>query len=229
METKRPDSPADEPIVDEPTPTYEEFLEKFAKEISGSFEATLFKGLIEFVRYLFTREVCLISLLVDKEVITQEEVNTYFGSDAHTRAQEAGVKGLRRSLLNAASSGKIVSPKGNQVNPDDILVILDDILDIDSKGWNGRSVETVFEFLGRGDAPRKEYDKAVAHIKVLNGLRAIRRGQIERTEQSNLEARRERLRRFKIYMSQCNIADKRLTEEDAQKMLDGTIPIPESA
>lgn len=220
-----------DPLVDEPIKTYEEFREDFAKEIRQSPSAVLFKAAVDFVRYLFTREALMIALLVDKEIITPEEANTYFGPEVHKQTQAEGVKALKNYLLGAAAAGKIVDPNtGKQINPDDILVYTDDVFDLEDRGWSGRTLETISEQFGKSNVIREAYDKYVSDTKAANTIRARRRRKRDEAAQARENEQVDRVRQLRIYLSKCNIADKPPpTEEEAQKMLDGTLPIPESA
>lgn len=215
-------------LVDEPIQTYEEFREAFAKEMRESPPAVLFKGAVEFVRYLFTREALMISLLLDKEVITADEVESYFGPEAHQKTQEVGLKALKKALLHAASTGKIVS-EGKQITPDDVLLYTDDIFDLSDKGWSGKTIESIADHFGKGSMIREAYDKYVSDTKRLNAVRAGMREHLAESLKAATNERVERVRRLRIYLSQCNIANTPPpTEEEAQKMLDGALPIPES-
>jgi hypothetical protein len=225
-----------ESLADEPIQTYEEFREVFAKDMRESPPAVLFKCAVEFVRYLFTREALMVALLMDKGVITADEIESYFGHDAHQKTQEAGLKALKKALLHAASRGKIVSEGGKQITPDDVLVYTDDIFDLSGKGWTGKKIESIFDHFGKGSMIREAYDKYVSDMKRINALRAGMREHFaesqkasERKATATANERVDRVRRLRIYLSQCNIANKRPpTEEEAQKMLDGALPIPES-
>ena len=225
-----PESLDPESLDPEPIPTYEEWLDEGAKAIFAHPGFALAKGAIEFVKYLWTRERLLISLLVQKEIIQEHEVQEYFGDDVHGHMEKEGVKQLTRYLMRAASKGELTGPSGKKLDPDGVLVILNDILDLNDTGWNGRTVEIMADMFGDKEL-RPDYDKEVGLLKKLNKQRAAeleRRGANERlAAEHKAKDREERERRVRIYVSQCRVFEIPIpSEEDQQQMIDGEIPIP---
>lgn len=230
METQDTAASKKGPFADEPIPTYEEFLESYAKDLRATPGVALFKAVVEFVRFIFTREALLVNVLVDKGVLAPDEVDPLLGGEAHKSAQHAGIKSLKKYLLTAAAQGKFVTPGGRQINPDDVLVIMDKLLDLNDEGWSGSSVEAIYGLYGQDKSLKDLYERRVEAIQKLNRARAGMRAAEEEDRARDARDREERARRLRIYMSQCNIADKAPpTAEEAQKMLDGTLPIPEIA
>lgn len=225
MEASKSDS---DPLADEPIPTYEEFGDKLAKEMQETPPAIAFKAAVQFMQYLFTREMIMINLLVQKEILTPEEVATVFGPEGHEGTQEAGIKSMTRFLLSASSQGKILSPSGKQIHPDDVLTILHDILDINDKGWTCKTIEAVTAMRGTNFDLRAKYEEMVAEVKRANKARAGAREQAAEEVTLRARHREDRIRRARIYVSQCNIANKPFpTEEEMKRMVNGEIPIPE--
>lgn len=221
-------------LAPEPIPTYEEFLENEAKKLRSDPLMFLLKGVVGFVQFLQTREVLFINLLKAKNLLTDYEYEEYFGGEAHAEAQKQGLKELTKHLCQLATAGNLVSPFDDKkvFSPDDVFVIVNDILDLNGTGWDGRTVETIAEMRGEGGSLRATYEREVAVLKATNAIRVKRRE--KREERSRFEeelARRQavdRHHRLKIYLSKCNIDGKPVpSEEEQQKMLDGETPIPE--
>jgi hypothetical protein len=162
-------------------------------------------------------------------VLTTDEVEEFFGPGAHKQMQDAGLKSLTKHLLRAAASGKMISPDGVQVNPDDVLVILNDVLDLNDKGWTGKTIETIAEMRGVEPPLREQYDRHVADLTTINTLKALRRQQRDYELQAAVQRRAERVYRLRIFLSRCNVDDKPVpSEEEQQQMLDGIVPIPDN-
>ena len=223
-----PDSTEDEPI-----PTYEEWLDEGAEAIFAHPGFAMAKGAIEFIKYLWTRERLLISLLIQKDIIHEHEVKEYFGDDAHKAVEKEGVKQLTTYMLRAASKGQLTGPSGKTLDPDGVLVLLNDVLDLNGTGWNGRTVEIMSDMMGDKDL-RSDYDKEIGLLKVLNEKRA----KLREREASNKKLAEERAekdqeereRRVRIYVSQCRVADKPTPSDEEQRlMVEGEIPIPKVA
>lgn len=230
-----PDSTEDEPI-----PTYEEWLDEGAEAIFAHPGFAMAKGAIEFIKYLWTRERLLISLLIQKDIIHEHEVKEYFGDDAHKAVEKEGVKQLTTYMLRAASKGQLTGPSGKTLDPDGVLVLLNDVLDLNGTGWNGRTVEIMSDMMGDKDL-RSDYDKEVSLLKKLNEKRAAERerlaknqtrfeAELERQKDLEVQHAQQRKHRLKIYISQCRVADKPTPSDEEQKqMLEGEIPIPKVA
>jgi len=226
-EAKTEDKAEEDPLADEPIPTYEDFLNEIAEDFVNTPTVQMFKGAIEFIRYLFTREILLINLLLHKDIIQKEEIETFFGDEVHGAAEDAGLKALTKHLLREASQDKMVGPEGKPLRPDDVLVILNDILDLNDTGWSGKTIEVIAEMRGHDTDLRASYDRGVETIKATNGLRALRRKRREETKELEARQRVERERKVRIYCSQCRVAEAPLpTDEEQQQMIDGQLPIP---
>lgn len=220
-------------LEDEPIPTYEEWLNDGAEHVFGHWGFAIAKGAIELVKYLWTRERLMIELLLQKDIIQQHEVEEHFGDQAHENCAKEGVKQLTKTLMRASSQGKLKGPSGEAVAPDDVLVILNDILDLNETGWNGRTLEIVAETFGKENL-REDYEKEVKLLNVLNERRAQKRKRLadnkRLAEERKQRDREERERRVQIYISQCRVFDRTPpTEEQRQQMLDGEIEIPKVA
>jgi hypothetical protein len=230
MNFKPKETPRDEgSLEDEPVPTYEEWLNDGAKQVFGHWGFHIAKGAIELVKYLWTRERLLIELLLQKDIIQQHEVDEFFGDDAHANCAKEGVKQLTRQLMRAASQGKLVGPEGQTVDPDTVLVVLNDILDLNSTGWDGRTLEIASEMFGRENL-REDYDKEVKLINQLNKQRAKARQRQKQNAELDRRRCEEREHRVRIYVSQCRVHEKPLPTDDEQRqMVEGKIPIPKVA
>jgi hypothetical protein len=220
----------DEPRL-KPVPTYEKWLDESAEALFQHPGFAIAKGAIAFVKYLWTREQLVINALLQKGIIQQHEVEELFGERAHEEAQKEGIKQLTRYLLRSASRGELASPRGKKIDPDTVLVLLNDILDINDTGWGGRTFEAVMELAGEPGTLREMYEKEVDTIKKINEskelLRKAREG-VEKRKEARVRAERElREYRLKIYLSMCNVQDKPTpSEEERQAMLNGEQPIP---
>jgi len=214
-------------VEDEPVPTYEEWLDSGAKEVFSHPAFVLAKGAIEFVKFLWTRERLLISVLLQKDIIQEHEVEEFFGDTAHSAMEKEGVKQLTRFMMRAATKGELIGPRGKSMNPDDVLVLLNDILDLNNTGWDGRAFEIMNDMV-TGDDLRADYEKEVGLLKAINEQRAKKRERATKQKEFEGQLREERERRVRIFISKCHVADKPApSDEDQQQMLDGTLPIPE--
>ena len=216
-----------DPLADTPISSYEEFLDEMAKEFVETPAVVMFKGAVEFVRYLATREMLFIHLLVEKEVMTLEEVDTYLGPKAHKATQSRGLKSLTKHLLKAASEGKLISPTGKKVRPDETLVIINDILDLNDTGWDGRTIELIAEMRGDAKEIREQYNEHVKEVETLNKLKALRRKKRKEKAERERQERVDREHAVRIYVSRCRISDKPLPNDEEQRlMIEGHKPIP---
>jgi hypothetical protein len=226
-EAQTEDKTEEDPLADEPVPTYEDFLNELADDFVNTPMVQMFKGTIEFVRYLFTRELLVINLLLQKDIIQAEEVETFFGEKVHEEAQEQGLKSLTKHLLREASQGKMVTPEGKTMRPGDVLVVLNDILDLNDTGWDGKTIEVIAELRGVETSLRDQYEEGIKRIETTNKIRALRRKKREQTKELEARQRVERERKVQIYCSQCRVAETVLpTDEEQQQMIEGQIPIP---
>jgi len=229
----KPKSADPDSLEDDPIPSYESWLNEGAEEIFSHWGFHIAKGAIELVKYLWTRERLLIELLIAKDVIQQQEVDEFFGDKAHEKCSQEGIKQLTRQLMRASSSGKLVSPKGKSIDPDTVLVMLNDVLDLNNIGWNGHTLEVLCETAGQRDL-RAVYDEHVGLLKKINAQKQAlreRKEQNERlVEERRASDRETRERKVRIYLSQCVVSDKpKPSEEDQKQMIEGNIPIPEVA
>ena len=218
-----------DPLVDDPVPTYEEWLTNGAEKVFNHPAALLVKAAIGLVKYLWTRERLLIELLVQKDIIQQHEIEEHFGDKAHESCSKEGVKQLTKTLVRASAQGKLKGPKGDVIAPDDVLVILNDILDLNDTGWNGRTLEIIADMFDKDDL-RADYEKEIASIKECNERRAEERETQAKQKALELKMRVERERRVRIYISQCRVFDKPFpTAEEQRQMVEGKTPIPRAA
>lgn len=203
-------------------PTYEEYLETLTVALNKEPSIQLAKAAVAYVRYVQTREVLLLNILRAKEIITDEEIEVFMGHEAHDAAQELSLKTLTRQLCQLAATGKLVIPGTDKsLHPDDVLVIINDVLDLNNTGWTGRTVETIAEFRGQGDALRKRYEEEVALLQGQISARKAAQG----LSKGLRELREHKLR---IYLSKCNIVGvPSPSAEDQQRMIEGELPVPE--
>lgn len=217
-------------VEDEPIPTYEEWLDEGAEVIFSHPGFFLAKAAIGLVKHLWTRERLLVNLLIQKDVIQQHEVNEFLGPTMHKNTEKEGVKELTKTLMRAASQGKLIGPSGKPADPDSVLVMLNDILDLNDTGWNGRTVEIIADMVGDKDL-RSDYEKETKLRKHLNKQRAAKRERQANNERLAAERkaknREERERKVMIYVSQCRVFEQDVpSDEDQQRMVEGEIPIP---
>jgi hypothetical protein len=216
----------EDPLVDEPIPTFEEWLDEGAKEILKHPGFAIAKAAIEFVKYLWTREQLLISLLLQKDIINEHEAKEHFGDAAHKNMEKEGVKQLTRYLMRAATKGELTGPNGRTLDPDTVLVILNDILDLNNTGWSGRTLEMSADLFGGHDL-RADYDKEVELLKALNEQKATARKTRELDAERERTAREDRARKVRIYCSKCRVAEKpEPSIAQQQQMIEGSVPIP---
>lgn len=208
---------------EEPVPTYQEFLDAKAKELQADPFMLLFRGVVEYVRHLQTRELLIINALRAKDIISDYEIEEFFGLEAHKAAQAEGLKSITKHFCRLAAEEKLESPfSDKRIRPDEVLVIINDILDLNGTGWDGRTVETICEMRGQGENLRKVYELEIAEIKKRNESKTLAR---ERAE----KLRELRAHRLRIYLSKCNVDNKpHPSKEDQEKMLIGEMPIPEA-
>lgn len=221
-------APIEDELADKPIPTYEEWLEEAAKSIGGNSWLAIAKAGLQLMKYASTRETLIIAMLLQKEIVTEEELETFFGEAAQEHAEKAARKNITKYIVREAARGELFDATGKQLDPDKALVILNDILDFNKTGYNGRTIEIMAEMAGEPDGPREGYEEDVKQIERTNRSRAAMRRQAE--EEVELEARQrtERERKVRIFVSMCRVADKPTpTDEEQQQMLDGTLPIPE--
>jgi hypothetical protein len=228
-------------LEDTPVPTYEEWLNENAEYVFNHPACFLAKGAIALIKYLWTREQLMIQLLKQKDILLEHEVEEHFGSKAHEECAAQGVKSLTRTAMRAASQGKMTGPDGENIDPDTVLVVLNDILDLNDTGWNGHTLEVMGDMFGGADEMQDSYKKEVERIKILNAKRAAERDRLAKKQtrfeaelerQKGLEAQRrvQREHRLKIYVSQCKIYEKDPpTDEERAQMLEGEIEIPRVA
>jgi hypothetical protein len=220
-------------LEDEPIPTYKEWLDDAAGFVFNHPGFFIAKGAIALVKHLWTREQLMIQLLLQKDIIQEHEVEEHFGVKAHTDASKEGIKQLTKTMMRAASQGQLPGPDGKSLDPDTVLVILNDILDLNNTGWTGHTLEIICEMFGEENL-LSDYEKEVTVIKVLNTQRAKKRErQVENERLMKERAERdqeERERKVRIYLSMCRVAEKPLPSDDEQKqMLDGEVEIPKAA
>lgn len=226
---KPEDNTETDPLADDPIPTYNQWLDAAAAVIFNHWGFHIAKGAIETVKYLWTRERLLIELLLQKGVIQQHEVDEFFGDKAHENCSKEGVKQLTRALMRASSQGKLVSPDGDAVDPDTVLVVLNDILDLNNTGWTGHTLEVISDMFNKRDL-KGDYAIEVKTIENKNKVRALRRKQREQQKELEVRQRVEREHDVCIYVSKCRVAEKPVPTSDEQRqMVEGKIPIPKVA
>lgn len=224
---KTKERPEKDPLDDDPIPTYQEWLDDAAGRLSQDKWFGIAKFGIDLVKYLFTREQLMIQLLLQKDVIQEHEVEELFGDKSHSEAQKRGLKKLTKYCCRAASRGELHAPDGTQIDPDTVLVVLNDILDFNNTGWGGKAFESFMDLSGHGETVRQSYKEEVKEIVKLNAVRELRRNQKKRMAESAVKGREERERKVRIFVSKCKVAEKPLpSDEDQQQMVEGTKPIP---
>lgn len=220
---------SDDYLVDDPVPSYEDWLEARASAFVQTPVFRVAHAALSFARYVYTRERLVVSALLAKGIIDGDEVATFFGDEAHDAAKKEGEKQLVRHMMRAASQGELLTPKGKQILPDDLLALLNDVMDMNNTGWNGQTLETIARLSDDQWSPSREYETEIEKINELNILKAIRRQQVEDQMQAKSKIRLRRQYELQLYLSRCRVFEKELPDAEAQKqMLDGEISIPES-
>ena len=127
-----------------------------------------------------------------------------------------------------AASGSLKTDDDVAVDPDTVLMILNDIFDLNDTGWNGKTLEAIDEVFSESESRLPEfYEEEIKRIKRINKRREEQREIEERQKEIEKTQKIARERRLKIYLSQCNINDQDPpSPEDQQKMLDGDLEIP---
>ena len=220
--------PVEDDLADTPIPTYEEWLEGAAKDIGSNPWIAMAKAGFALMKYAAMRESLFMGILIHKEIITADELKELYGEESLEAAESGAIKNITKYIVREAAKGALTDATGSAIDPDKALTILNDILDFNKTGYNGRTVEIIAEISGHPGSLMDTYEEAVKGVKEINQVREARRRNRKLKAERAAKDREERERRVRIFVSKCRVVDKPVPSDETQRsMVNGTIPIPE--